>query len=191
MRLFPGEKSINVKLPSINGSDFNLESIEGRPYMLSFLRFATCPFCNLRINQLVKRYSEFGDGFTIVAVFDAPIDHLTKHASGHEAPFHILADQKNTYYRKYGIEKSILGVLKGMTFRFPTLLKGLMRGYFPNLFVGSMLTMPADFLIDSNGIVQIAYYGKDEGDHLPFDQVKRFSLKPIIRSGFLKGKKNG
>jgi hypothetical protein len=32
-----------------------------------------------------------------------------------------------------------------------------------------------DFLIDRNGIIQVAYYGNDEGDHLPFDKVKEFS----------------
>ena len=34
----------------------------------------------------------------------------------------------------------------------------------------------ADFLIDKNGIIQEAYYGKDEGDHLHFDTIKEFSL---------------
>jgi hypothetical protein len=37
--------------------------------------------------------------------------------------------------------------------------------------------MPADFLIDREGIIQVAYYGKDEGDHLPFDTVKSFSRR--------------
>jgi hypothetical protein len=29
-------------------------------------------------------------------------------------------------------------------------------------------------------VIKQAYYGKDEGDHLPFDEVKRFSLKGKI-----------
>ena len=177
MILTAGYKLINIKLPAIDGSEFDSDSLKGRPVMLSFFRFASCPFCNLRVNELVKRFNEFGDDFTIIAVFDSPLDNLTRHAEGHMAPFPILADEKNRYYRAYGIEHSFFGMLKGMTLRMPTLLRGLFKGYLPLIIKGSMTTMPADFLIDRNGTITIAYYGKDEGDHIPFDKVKEFSLK--------------
>ena len=35
--------------------------------------------------------------------------------------------------------------------------------------------MPADFLIDENGIIQAAYYGDDEDDHIPLHLVKQFA----------------
>lgn len=177
MRLTSGEKAINIKLPAIDGSTFETESVKGKPLMLSFFRFASCPFCNLRVNELVRRFDEFGNDFTIIAVFDSPLDNLTRHAEGHKAPFPIIADEDNKYYREYGIEHSVLGVLKGMFLRMPTLLKGMSKGYIPTTIKGSMTTMPADFLIDREGIIQVAHYGEDEGDHLPFDTVKAFSLK--------------
>ena len=175
MRLNPGSKSINIRLPAIDGSQFDLETVKGRPFMLSFLRFASCPFCNLRVNQLVQRFDEFGKDFTIIAVFNSPLDNLTVHTEGHQAPFPILADENNKYYREYGIERSLLGVLKGMIFRMPTLIRGLRQGYIPKNANGSATIMPADFLIDRDGIIQVAHYGNDEGDHLPFDQIKEFS----------------
>mgnify|MGYP003625437006 CR=1 FL=1 len=165
----------NIVLPAIDGTMFDLHNIEGKPFMLSFFRFASCPFCNMRMHELVKRYNELGNNFTIVAIFDSPIDNLILHAEGHNAPFPILADADNLYYKIYGIEHSILGVIKGMLFRIPTLLRGMRKGYIPITIKGRMTTMPADFLIDSTGIVQQAYYGKDEGDHLSFDRVKEFS----------------
>ena len=177
MRLQVGSSIKGIELPEIDGSIFNSESLMGKPFMLSFLRFASCPFCNLRVNQLVKRFDEFGNDFTIVAIFDSPLDNLRKHTEGHKAPFPILADESNKYYREYGIEHSILGLLKGMFFRMPTLIRGMLKGYIPVIFKGSIITMPADFLIDCDGIIQMAYYGNDEGDHLPFEEVKKFSLK--------------
>lgn len=177
MRLTSGTEAIDIKLPAIDGSMFATESVKGKPLMLSFLRFASCPFCNLRVNELVRRFVEFGNDFTIIAVFDSPLDNLTRHAEGHQAPFPILADENNKYYREYGIEHSISGVFKGMFLRMPTLLKGMFKGYIPTTIKGSMTTMPADFLIDREGVIQVAHYGKDEGDHLPFDAVKEFSLK--------------
>ncbi|UUO23723.1 redoxin domain-containing protein [Colwellia sp. M166] len=165
----------NIILPAIDGTIFDMHSIAGKPFMLSFFRFASCPFCNMRMHELVKRYGELGDDFTIVALFDSPIDNLTLHAEGHNAPFPILADEDNWYYKQYGIKHSVLGVIKGMLFRMPTLIQGMAKGYIPTTIKGSMTTMPADFLVTSNGMVHQAYYGKDEGDHLPFDRIKEFS----------------
>ena len=177
MRLTSGNKLTNIKLPAIDGTMFESESIKGKPVMLSFFRFASCPFCNLRVNELVRRFDEFGDDFTIIAIFDSPLDNLTRHTAGHKAPFPILADESNKYYKEYNIEHSVLGMLKGMFFRAPTLLKAMFKGYVPTVIKGSLTTMPADFLIDRNGVIQTAYYGKDEGDHLPFDLVKEFAFK--------------
>lgn len=177
MRRKIGEKVTHIRLPAIDRSTFDTESLLGKPFMLSFFRFASCPFCNLRVHELVQRFDEFGDNFTVVAVFDSPLDNLIRHAEGHNAPFPILADKSNQYYREYGIEHSVSGMLKGMILRMPRLMKGMFKGYLPIIIKGSLTTMPADFLIDQAGIIQVAYYGKDEGDHLPIEQVKEFSNK--------------
>jgi len=174
MRRKTGENMSHIRLPDIDGSMFDTETLNGKPFMLSFFRFASCPFCNLRVHQLVQQYSEFGDDFKMVAIFDSPLDNLIRHTEKHSAPFPILADGGNKYYREYGIEHSVTGMLKGMFFRMPTLLKSMFMGNVPLIFKGSLITMPADFLIDSEGVIQTAYYGKDEGDHLPFEEVKTF-----------------
>jgi peroxiredoxin len=178
MRLKEGTKIKSIILPAITGSIFDSSDIEGKPVMVSFFRFASCPFCNLRINELVERFSEFGSEFTIIAIFDSPLDNLIRHTGGHQAPFSILADEDNKYYKEYGIERSILGVLKGMFGHMPTLIRGIIKQrYLPTIiYKGSLTTMPADFLIDREGVIELAYYGKHEGDHLPFEKVKEFSL---------------
>lgn len=171
-----GGKVSYFKLPSIDNTLFDLESLKGRRYMLSFFRFASCPFCNLRVHELVVRFWELGGDFTIVAVFDSSLENLQKHADKHRAPFPILADKENSAYNIYGIEHSVTGMIKGMIFRMPTLLKGMfLRGYIPRVIKGSLTTLPADFLVDETGIIQTAYYGKDEGDHLSFDKLKAFA----------------
>ena len=62
---------------------FNSESVKGKLVLLSFFRFASCPFCNLRMNELVRRYDEFGDDFTIIAIFDSPLENLKRHTDQH------------------------------------------------------------------------------------------------------------
>lgn len=176
MPLYQGDLAPAITLNDIRGQLFDSTSLAGKPYLLSFYRFSSCPFCNLRIHELIQRMNELGSDFKIMAIFDATLPDLKRHTERHEAPFPILADEKRQYYELFDIEFSLKGMLTGMVFRFPTLLKGLLRGYLPfNMFKRGLITMPADFLVDGNGVIQNAYYGKDEGDHLSFEKIVMFS----------------
>jgi peroxiredoxin Q/BCP len=175
MRLNAGTLAPRIQLPCIDGSVFDTESLRGHRYLLGFFRFAGCPFCNMRLHGLVKRFASYPEDFTVVAVFDSPLENLALHTRRHNAPFPILADESNHYYRAYGIERSLMGVAKAITTRVPTLIKATLKGYIPIRVKGSMTTMPADFLVDAEGIIQLAYYGRDEGDHLPFADVEKFA----------------
>lgn len=176
MRFVAGTRAPTFQLPALDGSTFDLATLRGTPFLLSFYRFASCPFCNLRLHRLISRYDELRDRITAVAVFDSPLDDLRRHAERHEAPFPILADPGNTAYRAYGIEHSFAGVLKAVVFRMPTLLHAMFgKGYLPLRMTGSLTTMPADFLVDGDGIIRVAHYGRDEGDHLPLDVIVGFA----------------
>lgn len=58
---------------------------------------------------------------------------------------------------------------------FHRLILASIKGYIPFTFKGSLTTIPVDILIDKDGIVDGAYYGKDKGDHLNFEKIKVFS----------------
>lgn len=177
MKHQPGDTMTPFSLPAIDGSLFDSDSLKGGRYLLSFFRYASCPFCNLRLHELVTRYQELDNSFTIVTVFDSSLENLQRHAQKHHAPFAILADQDNACFKLYEIEHSLPGMLKSMIVRLPALLDAmLLKGYMPWRIKGSITRMPADFLIDENGIIQTAYYGKDAGDHLAFSQIKAFAL---------------
>lgn len=176
MRRQPGEVVGTLRLPALDGSAFELDQLHGRRFMLSFFRFAACPFCNLRIRELSERFDDFGAGFTVVAVFDSPLENLRRYADRHQAPFPILADEDNVYYRAFAIERSLAGMLKAAVLRFPAVLDGvLVKGYLPTGFKGRLDTLPADFLIDERGIIRQAYYAADIGDHLPIECVQAFA----------------
>ena len=176
MRRQPGDAVGRLRLPALDGSTFDLEQLHGRRFMLSFFRFAACPFCNLRIHDLSQRFDEFGKGFTVVAVFDSPLENLRRYASRHQAPFPILADEDNIYYRAFAIERSLAGMLKAAVLRFPSVVDGvLVKRYLPTGFKGRLDTLPADFLVDEHGIIRQAYYAGDIGDHLPIERVQAFA----------------
>lgn len=54
MTVQAGDRALPLRLTAINGEEFDIASLAGRPYMLSFFRFASCPFCNMRVHELVK-----------------------------------------------------------------------------------------------------------------------------------------
>ena len=49
MKLMQGYRIDELELPSTNGDIFNIETVSGKKVLLTFYRFATCLFCNLRM----------------------------------------------------------------------------------------------------------------------------------------------
>lgn len=170
-RLTKGDNAPNITLMDTKDDLFNLNAYGGKKVLVSFYRFATCPFCNLRIHTIVKNYDKYREQFEVIAIFESKPSTLKKAMKKYDAPFRIMSDHTGTYYRAYGLEKSVLGVIKGMLFRMPSLIKSMMMGNLPINVDSPMTRMPADFLIDENGIIEIAYYGDDEGDHLDIDTL--------------------
>ncbi len=176
MRRKPGSRVGNIRLPTLDGTPFELDRLRGRRLLLAFFRFASCPFCNLRLHELVTRYPDFGEDFVAVAIFESSPHNLRRYAARHAAPFPVLADEHGVYYREYGIERSLAGTARGMIFRLPALLHAMfVKRYLPLTIRGHLTTMPADFLVDEGGVIRTAYYGRDEGDHLPLAEVLAFA----------------
>ncbi len=165
-----------LSLPAVDGSRFNLKQLRGKRCMISFLRFASCPFCQLRIHELIGRWNELDANFTVVAVFDSPLDNLQKHCEKHKAPFPIVADEFSKYYPKFGVRRSLTGTLKGMLLRMPLLLYAmLVKGYLPSSVKGGMTLLPADILVDERGEIVKIHHAMDSGEHLSFEEIKRFA----------------
>lgn len=92
MKLKKGDSINELTLPSVDGSTFNLETIKGKKAMISFYRYSSCPFCHLRINEIISKKSEFGDNFVPIAIFDCDFDDLVKNSKKHDGEITILCD---------------------------------------------------------------------------------------------------
>lgn len=167
-----GEKAILSGSKDIYGNQISLDEFEGQKILLSFLRTAACPFCNLRVHELIKKQAEWEyKDIVTIAVFASPASEILKYAGKQNPPFKIIADPTESLYRKYGIKHSLLGKLKAMI-RLKEIVQIMSKGYFNVESLLEKTVMPADFLIDESGIIFNTYYGKDFGDHIPFEQVE-------------------
>ena len=57
MKINKGDTLEEISLPKPDGSIFNLSETKGKKVLLTFYRIAGCSFCNLRLNELNKRFS--------------------------------------------------------------------------------------------------------------------------------------
>jgi len=167
------EMDIGIDFEAENylGQKFNLNNYRGKKILLSFFRGASCPFCNLRIHQLIQRYLDFEKkDIQIITVFAATKEEILSYAGKQDVPFQILADPKMELYKKYGIEESSSGMLKTMINPLK-MMKVMFSGFFNMKSVKDRPIIPADFLIDENFVVIQAYYGKNFGDHISLEKV--------------------
>ena len=71
MRYKKGDMIVDVELPALSGKTVNTADLRGKRYMLSFFRFAGCPFCNLRVHALTKVYDDLkAKGLEMIFFFE-------------------------------------------------------------------------------------------------------------------------
>lgn len=174
MKLSPGAQAPSFNLRDLNGQPVSLEQFRGRKLLLSFYRYASCPFCNLRVHQLSQRAPEWrAQGLDLLAVFQSPRESILEYAGSELRPFAILPDPERGLYRAYGVEGSWGGFLKA-GLQVGKLAAALKEGFLPGRMEGEVNMVPADFLIDEEGRIAVAYYGRDISDHLEVAAIERF-----------------
>jgi len=173
MRLKSGISVPGFELVSIDHQSFTKTSMLGKRYMLSFYRYASCPFCNLRISFLMELHDRLGLSNQMLAVFQSDEGDMKQFVVNQSPVFPLFSDADQVYYKKFGVESSWLAYLRG-AIKLKTLTDAFKKGFFIHHSYGDKATVPADFLIDETGKIVHAYYGKDISDHLDIDVVEAF-----------------
>lgn len=174
MKLKTGDMAKSFSAYDINGKEINISNYEGRKVLLSFYRYASCPLCNLRIHQLISKNDYFENkGLTLIAVFQSPKINIKEYVGKQDVPFSIIADPSMKLYRLYSVELSFIKMILGL-FNFSKLKAARMNNFKVGKMDGKLTRVPADFMINEEGKIDIAYYGKDISDHLPIEQIEEY-----------------
>lgn len=175
-KLKKGDFAPSISLPTIDGSTFEMSSMKGKRVILTFFRFSSCPFCNIRINRIMKRWEEFPEDTVMVGIFDAELSDLAKRMAKHDVKFTIAADETYHHFEKNGVTKSFARFMLGALRSPMTFLQATMKGYVPmTMSISKMSTIPVDILIDEEGRIVEAHYCKDTVDHIPIDRMIAFA----------------
>src|SRR5262245_24646206 len=115
MQIQPGTLAPSFHVEDVFGTPISLDDYAGKRLLLSFFRNAACAICNLRVHELIERYSAYHrSGVEILAVFESPHENILQYVGRQDAPFPIVADPQAQLYGIYGVEVSEDKVAKTM-----------------------------------------------------------------------------
>lgn len=176
MRLEPGQPAVPFTAQTIDGTAVSLNQFAGRPVLLMFFRYASCPMCNLHLHDFAKHYPRLRDrGLAVVGFFHSPAHSIRAHAGSRQYGFPLVADPELRVYRLYGVETSWPRLLlsAGNLRFYGDFFRSLLHGFWGGV-AWQMAKMPADFLVGPDGRLVATNYGRHIGDHLPVARLHAF-----------------
>lgn len=176
-RVRPGERLAVRELEDVMGGRVRIPDGAGMVH-LQFRRFAGCPVCSLHLRTMAARREEIAAaGIRPVAIFHSTAEDLRKYHA--DLPFIVIADPGKRLYAEFGVESSPRAVLDPRAWRAIGL--GVARSVArvigrgaplpPVLPAGGGLGLPADILIDAEGIVLACKYGRHADDQWSVDEL--------------------
>jgi peroxiredoxin len=174
MRLKTGDLAIPFSVETIEGKTLSLNDLTGKPVLLMFFRYGSCPMCNLRLRDFAQHYVSLHErGLEVVAFFHSSARSILANAGKRHYRFHLVPDPQFKVYRSYRVETSWLRFL--LTMALPSFYVDWVRSMRYGFWGGvdwQMGKMPADFLIGPNGRIVKAHYGRNFGDHLTVVEIE-------------------
>jgi thioredoxin-dependent peroxiredoxin len=168
MKLQQNQLAPTFRVTDVFGRTLDSKDFTGKKVYLAFQRNAGCPVCSLHTHDLLKQAGYFAANNTVVIlVYESTAEKMKEYLGPNTYPFYFVADPDNMLYNQYGVERSLLKVMKG-----------LFHGLLAKASAGSKLydrplkqdghadRVPAEFIIRENGIIATAHYGRFLGDHL-------------------------
>jgi len=176
MRLSPPCDAIEFTTHDIYGKPISLANYKNKSIVLCFFRDVARPLRNKRVFELTRNYKAWKKiGVEVVVVFSGTQKDVLTFFSKHPRPFPVIADPDLELYSKYGVERVIGKSTTSPLLKFPKVLDKLFRGNLARLNpVGRI--MPAEFLINFDGVIVESWYGKNELDHIPLEILQKFVM---------------
>lgn len=153
------------------GNAISLSDFTGKKVLLTFFRYASCPFCNMRMQLLIKNAENFKKaGVNILVLFASSSKQIKKYAGKQNPPFPIIPDPKREIYKDYMINSSAMGMLKTMG-NMKEMMKMMASGFFSFDSLPRESLLPADFLIDENQVIVDSFFGTEFSDHMDIQKI--------------------
>ena len=173
-QLKPGMQAPAFEVQTWDGQPVSLARYAKCRVWLAFFRHVNCPLCNIRIHEMRDRYGQTGpEALQIIGVFQSPVSRFQGHTTVAQTWYPLVSDPQEALYALYGLGSGLAGTIHlGNAALFA---KAFVQGVGSFTKVdGTVTRIPADFLINPDGLIADAYYGRKIGDHIPYPRVDAF-----------------
>jgi thioredoxin-dependent peroxiredoxin len=176
---------LNVAAPAFTSLDIfdrtiDLKSYKGKKLFIGFFRHAGCPFCNLRVHNLMKIREELlSKNMEMIFFFESRKELILQSIFHREvSPVPLIADPEKKWYAIYGVENSFAKTSMSHLTSFIQTAISAKRKKLPIYAMASgesFSTIPAEFLLDENGIIRKIHYAKNLNDRIAIDVILDFA----------------
>ena len=161
-RLRTGDKIPDFWMRDINGNEVDSRKFK-KTTLVVFLRYAGCPFCSLAIYRLAHEHKLLKkNGCDVVAFVQSNsrnIEEFLLPQQPNVPPFPIIPDEDQDIYRLFGVRSSAVKATKYTAKNASHWIDAVMRKQFKQTsFDGAAFLVPAYFLVDKHGVIQLANY---------------------------------
>ncbi len=172
VRLETGVAVPEFELTDIEGAPAGSATFAGKKLWLILGRFAACPFCSLRLEEVAERHSLVAErGVEVLVIFPSSEKRAKQYVRKYAPPFRVAADPEQEVFQKFGSETSWAGELRS-AIDLPKMMKALVRTKMnPFAFDDAVHRMPSEYLVDPDGMVARVHYGQELDDGFPIPEV--------------------
>lgn len=170
------------KLVDVFDRTIDLETYQGKKVLVAFFRHAGCPFCNLRVHNLMKVHEDLKTrGLEMIFFFESKRDIILRSTFHQEiSPIPLISDPDKTWYDAYGLESSAAKAAAGHIISFVgTAIRAKLKGLpmHPMADGESINTIPAEFLLDEALIIRELHYSQRLSDRMTMDLIYDFAQR--------------
>lgn len=179
MRLQSNTVAPSFTATTIDGGEVSLSHYRGQKVWLSFFRYAACPLCSFRVHELLTQWAAafVSSQIHLLTVWQSKPDKLQEIVDRYDPPFALITDPDMELYRLFEVED---GALKAFGKEVITGMNNARKAKIPLVrgWEGSATRRPADFLINAEGVIEVAHYGENVGQMIPLEDAVAWANAP-------------
>jgi peroxiredoxin len=172
-KLKAGDKFPAMSLTTTKGKELSIPVPGAKFAHVQFRRFSGCPICDTHIAFLRAAAPKLGErGIHEVLFFHSTLSEVQSFHK--DLPFDAVADPAKRYYRQVGVGKSYFATLHLSSLWAG--IVGMARGRVGLWATGGIFSLPAEFLVASDGRIAASKYGLHAYDQWSVDELLNLAV---------------